>query len=199
MFSLVWKGEKEGILIAIIFRFSLETTIRVPHRLQSQALGIALAANVPSLGTHGVMGRGCVLDIKQTKGLQPETGREVRGGNSGRRLCTAEATDQLFSLQQLWLPFSLLHLVTAMSSTEGMEKHRQAGMGTHAWSVATGPMGMLLWPPQPRWKQRSQSSAALPRDSELWRSQITDLSCSSPRIQRLQHGGRRLTPQKLGR
>ena len=24
-----------------------------------------------------------------------------------------------------------------------------------------------------------------------------DLSCSSPRIQRLQHGGRRLTPQKL--
>ncbi|KAM7233686.1 LOW QUALITY PROTEIN: hypothetical protein CapIbe_015822, partial [Capra ibex] len=75
--------------------------------------------------------------------------------------------------QQLWLPFSLLHLVTAMSSTEGMEKHRQAGMGTHtAWSVATGPMGMLLWPPQPRWKQRSQSSAALPRDSELWRSWI---------------------------
>ena len=176
----MWKGE-EGILIAIIFRFSLETANRVPHRLQSQALGIALAANVPSLGTHGVMGRGCVLDIKQTKGLQPETGREVRGGKSSRRLCTAEATDQLFSLQQLWLPFSLLHLVTAMSSTEGMEKHRQAGMGTHtAWSVATGPMGMLLWPPQPRWKQRSQSSAALPRDSELWRSRIKTSVAPAP-------------------
>lgn len=117
----------------------------------------------------------------------------MRGGNSGRRLCTAEATDQLFSLQQLWLPFSLLHLVTAMSSTEGMEKHRQAGMGTHAcrWLPS---MGDALWPPQPRWKQRSQSSAALPRDSELWRSRITDLSCSSPRIQRLQHWWQKADP-----
>lgn len=69
----------EGILIAIIFRFSLEIVNRFPHRLQSQSLGNALAAKVHSLGTHGVMGRGCVLDVKQIKGLQPETGREVRG------------------------------------------------------------------------------------------------------------------------
>ena len=33
MFSLVWKGEMEGILIAIILRFSLEMENRVPHLL----------------------------------------------------------------------------------------------------------------------------------------------------------------------
>lgn len=176
-------------------RFSLEATIRVPHRLQSQALGIALAANVPSLGTHGVMGRGCVLDIKQTKGLQPETRREVRGQFWQGRLCTAEATDQLFSLQQLWLPFSLLHLVTAMSSTEGM------GTGRLAWGHMPGRWLPGLWGCSCGHPSQGGSLKPVlwphsPRD-RLWRSRITDLSCSSPRIQRLQHGGRRLTHLKL--
>ena len=40
------------------------------------------------------MGQGCVLDVKSIKGLQPETGRDMREGNSGRRLCTAEVTDE---------------------------------------------------------------------------------------------------------
>lgn len=75
MFSLVWKGEMEGILIAIIFRFSLEMANRFPHRLQSQSLGNALAAKVHSLGIHGVMGRGCVLDVKQIlKGFSQKLG-----------------------------------------------------------------------------------------------------------------------------
>ncbi|TKC37359.1 hypothetical protein EI555_017923, partial [Monodon monoceros] len=68
-----------------------------------------------------------------------------------------------------WLPFLLLHLVTTLSSTERFEKRSWAGMGRHtAWLVATGPMGMLLWPRQQRWKRRSLSPDVLSRESTLW-------------------------------
>lgn len=135
------------------------------------------------------MGRGCVLDIKQTKGLQPETGREVRGGNSGRRLCTAEATDQLFSLQ--------LFLAPIFPPTPGhchgphcraWRNDRQAGMGTHAWSVATGLWGCSCGHPSQGGSREASPQPHSQETASSGRSQITDLSCSSPRIQRPQHG-----------
>lgn len=43
-----------------------------------------------SRGLVEVMGQGCVLDTKQIKGLQPETGRDMRG-----EVLAAEVTDEI--------------------------------------------------------------------------------------------------------
>ncbi|XP_049556353.1 uncharacterized protein LOC117199119 isoform X1 [Orcinus orca] len=80
---------------------------------------------------------------------------------------------------QQWLPFLVLHLVTTMSSTEGVHKHSWAGMGRHtAWLMATGPTEMFLWPRQQRWKQRSQSPDVLPRESAVQKGRTK--TCVAP-------------------
>lgn len=73
------KGEKEGILIAIIFQVFSGNDNQSSSSLQSQALGIAGSQCSFSRDSRG-LGRGCVLDTAKTKGLQPETRREGERG-----------------------------------------------------------------------------------------------------------------------